>query len=376
MGAEAIGIESEETTRQGEEDGGWAINLAGRPTVWQGIIHGASAGLRRRYAEWLVERGSIKRAGTYAMCGMGDEIVEGVEGTYRVKPRRCGNRFCPRCSRYSGLHFVRQVTQHLRAGPHGSIHHVVLTQVVRPRETLIASRERFEVKWVRWWTWLQSLGFLSGLRTTHITWSRHGGWHVHAHVVVEFDPVVEDGSERLAGLVGRWRDKVTAEGHGIAADMFQRDVCGAGVAMGLEEEDQGEFWHESTNEAERVVQYCVRDVCQGVESWSLEEAGPRVSELFSGVGCAKLHRLLGQWRRSVKERFGFEPEEKVAVEVSAEECNIIGGDLSLGTVDSVYYRAMNGEVVAKEVLGWLVRSLSNMSLMSRRLMEVFSVVAS
>lgn len=357
------------------EDASWAGDVVATPTVWQRVIHGASDQLRKRYVAWALERGDDKRAKAYAMCGMGDEVVEKPGLRYRVAPKRCGNRFCPRCSRYHGLRFVKHVSEHLAMGAHGCIHHLVLTQVVKPRETLIACRERFEKKWTRFWVWASRGGLLAGIRTTHITWSRHGGWHLHAHVMIEFEQWLVDTEERVEGLLQRWQEKVTAEGNGKAAEMFGRKVCEAGERFQDSDEEQGEFWVESEDAVAKVVQYCVRDVCQGVESWNLAEAGQRIEELFSGVACAKLHRLLGAWRETAKQRFDKEPPKEEVKDDGKSAVDIVGGEISVGTVDTVYYRALEGDRVAVEMLRCLLNGLRNASLVAERLLEAFKVVA-
>lgn len=364
--------------RAGEErrdaDGDMAQDYVRRPTAWQAVIHGPAGVLRKRYVEWLIEHGRTKRALVYSMCGMGDELYEVRSGVARVRPKRCGDRFCPRCSRYAGLKFVRQVTGHLSRGAHGAIYHMVLTQRVRPRETLMGTRERFESKWRRFWRLLDGAAFVAGLRTTHVTWSRHGGWHLHVHIVAEFSGGDAEQLEAVERLLEWWRQQVRGEGSGRVDDMFARLICDAGPKMGEVHQEAAELWPEPSDEVEKALAYVVRDACQGVESWHLDRAGEEIEELFGGVAGAKMHRLLGEWRRSPEDRYGLDESEGVEAAPPPRDSDVIGGELCVGTVDKVVYDALGGVESAREILRWLLVSLSNSGLVAERIREMLTPI--
>lgn len=172
-----------------------------RPSRWQYVIHGVCPTYRSAAVRVVVELKGCRAGERFALCGRGDRLYED-EGGVRVVPKRCGSPLCPRCSRWRGSKFVGRVQAHLRSGPHGSLHHVVLTQQVRPGEALAETALRFERRWLKFWRRCQWHGVVAGLATTHITWSMGGGWHYHRHVVIEWGIDLENVAERVQSLVG------------------------------------------------------------------------------------------------------------------------------------------------------------------------------
>lgn len=176
-------------------------------------------------------------------------------------------------------------------------------------------------------------------------------------------------------LIEWWEGQVRAEGGGPAAEMFSRLVSDKGPAMGELEAEQAEFWDEPGDPMERALAYVIRDVCQGVESWNLSAAGDEVEELFGGVAGAKMHRLLGEWRRNPEDRFGLTESEMEEKGPPPRDTDIVEGELLLGTVDHVVYDAMAGVDYAKEVLRWLMDAVKNTSSVAARMRAAFAAIA-
>lgn len=198
---------------------------------------------------------------------------------------------------------------------------------------------------------------------------------MHAHVIAEFDAADAEMEGVVETLLVRWRDLVEAEGVGKAADMFARTVADRGDAFEQLETAQTELWEEAEDPIARALQYCIRDVCQGVEAWNLEGCRERVEELFAGVGGAKLHRLLGHWRQPAEDRFGPDEGDKKATVSDDDPVDVVGGDIMLGTVDTVVYSALSGDLRSKEILSWLLASLKNTSSVVARMREELCLIA-
>ena len=334
----------------------WLLQIVGRPTSWQWVIHGDTREYRQGVVRFLCRQGEWTRAFRFAMCGRGDIACEEVGGDdVRVKARGCGCRFCPRCSRRSGQRFLRRISGHLETAPHGEIWHVVLTQRLRPGEPVQVAAERFGKAWKRWYGALRRAGMRSALLTQHVKPRPGVGWHYHGHCVVEFNPGV-DGSAACAALETKWQRAVgTAEFW--EKGLFRRLVCGPGPAMGKGGMgDQGEFWSEPEGAVQRCLQYTVRDVVQGCEGW-VEHL--RTVEDIEGfvqvIAGAKLHRLYGAWRKkSAEESVGdgsLSEDKAAAAPVGPNK----GSDKvwhEIGNISRVWETARSGDTVS---LGYLER---------------------
>lgn len=349
----------------------WLLQVTGRATSWQWVIHGETREYRQGVIRWLVKRGEWTRAFRFAMCGRGDVLCSEVGGDdVRVKPRGCGCRFCPRCSRRSGHRFLRRISGHLESAAHGEIWHVVLTQRLRPGEPVGVAAARFGKAWKSWYGALRRAGMRSALLTQHVKPRPGVGWHYHGHCLVEFKPGV-DGAAACEKLEAKWwRAAGTAEFW--EKTLFRRLVCGAGEALPEGAiGGQGEFWAEPAGAVERCLQYTVRDVVQGCEGWvtalrTEEEIGGFV-EVITG---AKLHRLYGEWRKkSVVESPGegsLSDEEKAAAPAGCvEERKTVWHEI--GNISQVWEAVRGGDTVLLGLLERLNSRYCNHGKLCRRL---------
>lgn len=274
-------------------------SMTEKMTSWQWVIHGDTRGYRRGAVRYLLRAGKLDKALKFALCGRGDIVVEKREGEgVRVVPRGCGCRFCPRCSRRSGHRFLKRVGGHLEGRAHGVISHFVLTQPVRREEGVGESRKRFEKAWKRWYVALRAAGMEAALLTQHVKPRATVGWHFHGHCIVEWKGGV-DVEGATAKLERVWQAAAKEE-EGREKELFCRRVCDAGEALGEGGlGGQGELWSEPVGAVQRVLQYAIRDVVQGCESWvhSLT-TDEQVSEFAGVIDSAKLHRLFGSWRKA------------------------------------------------------------------------------
>lgn len=278
---------------ESEDVAGRYIRMIAVPSEWQWVVHGDTQEYRIRVFWNLVESGCHKKAEQFAMCGRGDEVQRSAKG-FRVVPVRCGHRLCPRCVRYQGMKWVRRVFDHLRQLKHDRLWHIVLTQRVRPGESLEHCRERIGRTWGR----LRKRGvgrFSAGLVTEHIKWSLGGGgWHVHYHLFVECSDGEDVLSQWQACAMEEQGDKVQAG--------FARLVCEAGEPLVDLDTAEGELWQEAGGDVARAVQYVVRDVVEGPNVKTAEQMPERAfDELCHNVAGIKAHRMLGRWRKKAKE---------------------------------------------------------------------------
>lgn len=288
--------------------------LCGRVTSWQWVMHGETVEYRKTVCRWLVAQGKYTAARRFALCGRGDLLVAHGDGRVRVKPMCCGVRCCPRCSRRAGRSFLSRVSSHLATRAHGSLFHVVLTQQGIKDETLDGARRRFDGAWKRFYPRLRRAGLNGALATYHVTPSARLGWHYHCHLMLDVEPV--DSGILQEGLSDAW---CKARGLGPEdrnAPFFCRLIAQPGPAFaGLANDTQMEFFEESPDAVERVLQYMVRDVLQGVERWVGRLEGVAAAEEFAAaLSNLKTHRLYGTWRKKVD---GDKIEERDAAEERA-----------------------------------------------------------
>lgn len=280
------------------EDG--LTSMVSKMTTWQWVIHGDTRAYRLGAVKHLLATGEMDRALRFALCGRGDVLLSEIAtDKVRVRPRGCGCRFCPRCSRRSGQRFLKRIGGHLEAHAHGEITHFVLTQPVRPEESVQESRDRFSKTWVTWYRCLRRVGMESALLTQHVKPRETRGWHYHGHCIVEWQAGADvvGGTERLEAC---WQ-KAAKEESGREKGLFSRKVCDAGDAFGPGGFGrQGDFWAEPEGAVQRVLQYAVRDIVQGCESWVGGLRGEsEIAAFASVIDGAKLHRLFGLWRKKV-----------------------------------------------------------------------------
>lgn len=347
-------------------------DLVKRVTKWQWVIHGETLVYRQRVIRWLVRSGRYTQARRFAMCGRGDvgSIGDG-EGQVRIRPMGCGARFCPRCSRRYGRRFLARVAAHLSSKPHGELSHLVLTQRVLPDESLADARERFEGAWKKFYRVLRGIPMVSALATYHVTPSSVIGWHYHCHLVMELGEGV-----KLADVYEQLDDAWFAalgDGESQRKDLFRRLVSPAGPAMaGLAGDRQMEFWDESPDPVEVVLQYVLRDILQGVEGWIGKMATDEQAESFAkALSGAKLHRLYGVWRTAVVE--GEADEVDGDAEADEEDSTVDGAGVraivwqEVGGMDEVLWKARQGTEVCLDLVRRLLGRSSNRGAVALRL---------
>lgn len=354
--------------------------LAGRLTKWQWVIHGDTVEYRQRVVRWLCQEGRYRQARRFALCGRGDEgFVGDVEGSVRIRPKGCGARFCPRCSRRFGRRFLSRVASHLSSDRHGPLDHIVLTQRVIPEEGLAGARERFNKSWKPFYSRLRALGMKSALATYHVTPSSVKGWHYHCHLLVEWgEESAEEG--RGVALDDAWFE-ATRERAEHRKETFIRRVCNAGAALdGLAGERQMEFWDESPDPAEVVLQYMLRDILQGVEKWIGKlQTDVQCSEFAKALSGAKLHRLYGVWR-TVEGAEDEDPAEGATDATSEMVVGVGKGSAevlwtSRGSMDVVLWEMKGGAEWAWELVRRLIGRSSNRGAVALRLSRLVGELA-
>lgn len=348
--------------------------LAEVPSKWQWVIHGETQKYRSGVVHWLCDHGEFARAKKLACCGRGDGALLSEAGdSAKVVTRCCGFRFCPRCSRRSGQRVLRRLGAHLSHERHGPMDHMVLTQRVVSGEPLERTMERFKRKWLPVHRVLKRVGVRSALVTYHVKRSRWDGWHYHAHCVLEWS----EGADRDAGakmLIDMWLRGMQKAQEGDNPP-FVRKLCDAGDAIEeMEAKAQGEFWKEAGDPVAVCLQYALRDVLQGCESWVADADDPGlVDEFMSALKGAKLHRLYGEWRKRVKD-VAEVAESDIDAKEGESDVAAVKGDkvcwVSLGTVDHALTLAEQGVSAGQT---W-ARSLSllhaNRSALSLRLVAL------
>lgn len=348
-----------------EDVAGWIRAIAGKPSRWQKIIHGATECFRQRIALELLGSGCQKVAMRYAQCGQGDGVVEDGHGKFRMRPKRCGHRLCPRCARYRGSQRVRHVMEHLERGPHGSLWHLVMTQRVVRGEPVSETKRRFEALWRQWIRRFRRMGAVAGLRSTHCVWSRYGGWHYHAHFFMELPGLAADCWDTAEAMREAWCTLRDAK-EGVKGDAgFCRLVVDQGDGLPRDESSQGEFWSDPSDDVARAVQYVVRDVCQSLEAWNLDSALDRISEFVDMAANAQFSRMYGWWRSTADQRFGI--VEDSPGEESNEVKSFDESVREIGTVDSLMERARRASSEGISVMLWLRETLSARSVVGSRL---------
>lgn len=305
--------------------------------------------MKDRLTSW-----GFERAERYALCGQGDRLGRGRDGvSVVVRPMGCGEGTCPRCSRRRGVRVLRALEHRFRTVGHGVLYHLVLTQRVLS-EPLAASRDRMEAKWVKAQKWLRCLGALGSVAVVHCTWSRHGGFHYHMHVVAEVTKEVDFGSFsarwqafRDVGtpiFVKRVSEGRTAKECGEPVDLIHGvDAVGAGIG------------------------YVVGEVLKGVGRFAVDKCPTRhLAEVVEVVRGLKRLRLYGSWRTAVKEAAeaakalleGQSPEEREK-EMAAEAKAAL---TAVDTVDKVREKSLGGDGVARALMRGLRESYDGSSL--------------
>ena len=249
--------------------------------------------------------------------------------------------------------------------------HVVLTQRVIPEEALRESKTRFEASWKKFYRTLRANGMVSALATYHVTASGVKGWHFHCHLVVEIQSAVSDED-----LYKIWDDAWFAalgDGESQRKALFVRKVCDPGDALeGLTGDKQMEFWSESKDPVEVLLQYVLRDILQGVEGWVERLRTDDQAEAFaSAINGTKLHRLYGVWRKKLatEEEDGADGASEKA-EASAQVVGCVKSVVCwtvVGSMDEVLWWARQGQTDSVEMVRRLLGRGSNRGAVSLRL---------
>jgi hypothetical protein len=348
--------------------------IARNMTRWQQIIHGPTGEFRQRAIRWLCVAGKLRLARRFAMCGRGDLGCTGdKEGAVRVRPKGCGARYCPRCSRRFGRRFLTRVASHLSSSPHGALWHTVLTQRVIKTESLKEARKRFDGAWGSYYRRMRREGMKACLATYHVTPSLNGGWHYHCHLIVEWSNIEADEALRERLNEAWW--KATGEDSERGHPIFFREVAGPGPALdGLANDRQMDFWAEAPNPVEVVLQYCLRDVLQGAEGWIQKlDSDWATADFCEALTGAKLHRLYGTWRKKLVVEAEAEtmPSADAATAVKPVVKPVEGQVVwtVVGSMDDVGWRAKQGEVACRELLLRLRGRSSNRGAVACRLSQ-------
>lgn len=331
-----------------------ARRTVARVSPWQRVVQGETDRFRQFMVEMLLSESTEDRAWKYASCGRGDSLVREVGKRLRVQPLCCGSPVCPRCSRRRGLRVARRVREWLAVAPHERIEHAVFTQGVIQGESLKAAAERWQANWKVLSQWWRARGLIAALVTCHFTWSRHGAWHFHGHVLAE-TPVDGIGCERALeewrGLCDGSEGTKRREGAG-----FVRMVTLPGPAVDLEGVDEAAVGSGAieARALASAIDYPMRDVFQGTASRGLVRAPDEaLREVFTCIKWMKRHRLMGRWRKPLPEEQQAElerkREEKKAPAVPGVPAQ------RLGTMDDLYRAACDGDWYARSCLGDLER---------------------
>jgi hypothetical protein len=163
--------------------------------------------------------------------------------------------------------------------------------------------------------------------------------------------------------------------------LWGRKVCNAGPAMaGLADDGQMDFWRESASEAEKCLQYCLRDVLQGVEKWIAHvHDGAEVEEFAGGVEGAKMHRLLGVWRHAAikadEAAEAGEGESPASTKTSAPSGEAKPVFEVIGTMDGMLWKAKHGVTACADLIREFVSMTSNRSCVNQRLLRAVAFLA-
>lgn len=317
-----------------------AIGIAECPSRWQQVIHGESLLFRVTVLEELAEAWGGKRSKRYALCGRGDRIGKAENGPVTVRPFGCGEPLCPRCSRRRGVRVLRALDFRFREQGHASLYHIVLTQRVH-EEPLKRTKDRMERQWRKAQRRLKKLGPVGMLCVVHCTWSRHGGFHYHLHVVAEFtnEPDLEGFAEwwrtlqagQIKGFVKRVSKPKTAEQCGTPQDLIHGvDAVGSGIG------------------------YIVGEIVKGVGRFGTGGCPrSRLPEVVETVTGLKRQRLYGEWRGAVgkcEARLKAERKEEESKGVAESKEPEVDWDYDSMTVDEAYFEAVQGERHARDLV--------------------------
>lgn len=345
------------------------------------MLHGATWTVRMAVFDELIAAAKPKTACRFALCGFGDQLTSDGQGGVGVQPRGCGHKLCARCGRKRAARHARKVLSWLAYADHGDLFNVTFTQPVMVGETLAAARARMEPKLRRFMRWATRVGMTSALVAHHLKWSeRYGGWHYHVHGLLEFPADTftveraEGGGEESGALGSQWQ--VVARGFGEAVrPLWNRRLVQAGGAIRELAEDSGDpdFWSEGAAGVARVVQYPLRDLCQGMCSWRISQVGDeqyeRAREVARSTLGWRMNRCWGRWRHKCPAAVAAELAEKAdQTKKDPESGNCAPGAASpLGFVHRIWKMARGGDAQCRAWLKALERTCRNDTEFARRL---------
>ena len=230
----------------------------------------------------------------------------------------------------------------------------MLTQRVKP-EPLSLTRKRMERKWQIAQRRLKKLGPIGFLCVVHCTWSRHGGFHYHLHVIMEFAEKVD-----LSEVGEGWAD--LEEGQQPAwvkhvSDARTAEVCGKpeDLIHGVDAVGSG-------------IGYVVGEIVKGIGRFGTDGCPRgRLAEVVSMVAGLKRQRLYGDWRGAVgKYEKGAKLErkaeaEKRVVEGKGKATTEIDWEYDTMTVDEAYWESRNGVGSIREMVRGLMQRYAGKS---------------
>lgn len=336
-----------------------------RPTAWQFVIHGHASHYRAEVLRIMQPAWSNDRMERFARCGQGDtcytthrSIDKGQQ--FNVIPQVCGERLCPRCSRRSGVRMLKSLDHRMQHHGHNWLYHIVVTQRVIPDEPLATTFARIDAKTTKVLQRARADGIDGGCRVTHVKWSRHHGWHVHTHCIVESTHPFDETQTRNAWAAF---DDTNEEA------FYCAQISKPKTAVDLTEFDPNLF-DNRPDAAGAALGYVLGELTQGVNAFPELDFPDAAIEEFAQWVCGKqMVRRFGTWRETAAqktEREAAEREERKATPPPAES-------VSLGLVDDVFHAARRGVRDAQAFTKFLADRYASGTTVGKRLRDVFHV---
>lgn len=168
---------------------------------WPAVLHPDAAercyyGERERSRRWvdgLATRGGVPRWYRIMRCGDPVALFRVSDQAVSWEHRWCRDRACYACARSRSRKLGEQLRLAVPARDPTALHFVTLT---RPKVRGESARDAWR-RFMRAWATLRHSpawrGVVGGVRAIEVTWSdgherarnRFGGWHVHAHLILE-----------------------------------------------------------------------------------------------------------------------------------------------------------------------------------------------
>lgn len=317
---------------------------------WQYVIHGDTGEYRASVVEAMAGEWKVERLRRYALCGRGDIVrwrfaanEEGGGGDYthwKVQPRGCGERLCPRCSRRAGARAMGIIAERFLEVGHADLYHVVVTQRIRPGEALERTHDRMEQKRRRMQRNLQRLGAVGGVTALHCVWSRQGGWHVHVHMIFEME-------ERITteAVFRPFLDDAD-----MTSEAYFMNRC-AGPRTAESYKGDGKLFEDTQDDpAGEALGYIHGELLKGIELFKgVGFDGGRLLEYVAWIRGRQLVRRWGAWNKD-SERLDAVRKQRLAAESEADRAEFTG---EMG-VDVLLLASVRGSDVGRAFLRFLL----------------------